>query len=182
MMVSLQFIRLRLNDLEIEKIVMGVELSDVHIDLAQGVLKQQFPELNGLQSTLLQEKEQIMTEDNVKNKIQIINCEKRHHWIVASTANITGGTTDVVTVMDSFYNTIDQDTRYNLFQYGLKQPTIKLIRTQKQEDSSDCGIFAVAMVTAIAFVRNPIKQVFQQKSMHPHFVKCLNKKHFTLFP
>ena len=53
--------RLRLSDLEIEKIVMGVELSDVHINLTQRVLKQQFPELNELQSTLFQEKEQVMT-------------------------------------------------------------------------------------------------------------------------
>ena len=63
-----------------------------------------------------------MTEDNVKN-IQITHCD----WIVAGTANITSGTIDVVMVMDSFYNAIDQDTRqiiYNLFQYGPKQPTI----------------------------------------------------------
>ena len=177
--------RLRLSDLEIENIVMGVELSDVHINLAQRILKQQFPELNGLESTLFQEKEQVLTEDNVKNKIHIIHCEKRHHWIVASTANITGGTTDVVMVMDSFYYTIDQDTKqiiYNLFRYGPKQPTIKLIRTQKQEGSIDCGVFAVAMATAIAFDRNPTKQVFQQKLMRAHFVNCLNKKRFTLFP
>ena len=174
--------RLRLSDLEIENIVMGVELSDVHINLAQRILKQQFPELNGLESTLFQEKDQVLTEDNVKNNIHIIHCEKRHHWIVASTANITGGTTDVVTVMDSFYYTIDQDTKqiiYNLFRYGPKQPTI---RTQKQEGSIDYGVFAVAMATAIAFGRNPTKQVFQQKLMRAHFVNCLNKKCFTLFP
>ena len=39
--------RLRVSDLDIENIVMGVELSDVHINLAQRILKQQFPELNG---------------------------------------------------------------------------------------------------------------------------------------
>ena len=126
--------RSRLGELEIESIVMGVELSDIHINIAQRVLKQQFPEFNGLKSTLFQEKEQILTESNVTNKILIIHCEKRHHWIVASTTNITGGTNDVVTVMDSVYHTIDEDTKqiiYNLFQYGPKQPTIKLIRTQK---------------------------------------------------
>ena len=151
---------------------MGVELSDLHINLAQRVLKQQFPELNGLQSTLFQEKEQVLTESNVKNKIQIIHCEKHHHWIVASTANITGGTSDAVTVMDSLYYTIDQDTKqiiYNLFQYGPKQPTIKLIRTQKQEGSSDCGVFAVAMATAIAFGRNP-KNKFSNRSQCVHIL------------
>ena len=62
-----------------------------------------------------------------------VHCEKRHHWTVA---NITGGTTDVVTVMDSVCYIIDQDIKqiiFNLFQCGPKQPAIKLIRTQKQE-------------------------------------------------
>ena len=119
------------------------------------------------------------------NKIQIIHCEKRHHWIVASTTNITGGTNDVVTVMDSDYYTIDEDTKqitYNLFQYGPKQPTIKLIRTQKQEGSSDCGVFTVAIATAIVLGKNPTKSAFQQKLLRSHFVNCLNQEHFTLFP
>ena len=42
----------KLNDLENKNIVIGVELSDMQINLAQRVLKQQFPELNGLESTL----------------------------------------------------------------------------------------------------------------------------------
>lgn len=152
----------KLSDLEIENIVMGVELSDMQINLAQRVLKQQFPELNGLESTLYQNKQQFLSEDNVKNKLQIIHCEQRHHWIVASTANIAGGTSDVVIVMDSVFNSIDQETKqiiYALFQYGPKQPIIKLIKTQKQNGSSDCGVFAIAMATAIAFGRNPTKQV-----------------------
>ena len=119
------------------------------------------------------------------NKIQIIYCEKHYLWIVVSTANITGGTTNVDTLMDSVYFTVNKDTKkiiLNLFQYGSMQPAIKLIRTQKQEGSSDCGVFAVAMATAIPLGRNPTKQIFQQKSMRSHFVNCLNQKHFTLFP
>ena len=34
---------------------------------------------------LFQDKEQTLTKDNVKNKLQIIHCKQRHHWIVAST-------------------------------------------------------------------------------------------------
>ena len=51
----------------------------MHINLAQRVLKQQFPEFNGLKST---GKEQILTESNVANKSQIIHGEKCHHCIV----------------------------------------------------------------------------------------------------
>ena len=48
---------------------MGVELSDMQINLAQRVLKQQFPESNGLESTLCQNRQQFLSEDNVKNKL-----------------------------------------------------------------------------------------------------------------
>ena len=45
---------------------MGAELSDKHINLAQRFLKEQFPQLNGLNSTLLQLKQQNFTESMVK--------------------------------------------------------------------------------------------------------------------
>ena len=49
--------KLKLHDAEIEGIIMGVELSDLHINMAQRTLKNQFPELNGLESSLFQDKE-----------------------------------------------------------------------------------------------------------------------------
>ena len=49
--------RQRLSDPEIEELIMGAELSDRHINLAQKILKEQFPSLNGLNSTLLQLKQ-----------------------------------------------------------------------------------------------------------------------------
>ena len=41
--------------------------------------------VEGLKSTLLQGKQQTFTEDEVKNKLQIIHCFERHHWIIATT-------------------------------------------------------------------------------------------------
>ena len=41
---------------------MGVKLLDKYINLAQRILKEQFPELNGLNSALLQLKQQRLTE------------------------------------------------------------------------------------------------------------------------
>ena len=69
--------RARLGDTE--KIIMGKELSDIEINLAQQMLKLQFPEVNGLQSTLLQDKLMTLTEKSVRDKIQIIHCKRQHH-------------------------------------------------------------------------------------------------------
>ena len=42
---------------EAEDVIIGEKLSDIHINFSQQLLKQQFPQLNGLKSTLLQSKE-----------------------------------------------------------------------------------------------------------------------------
>ena len=74
----------RLADMEIEKIIMEVRLSDIHINMAQKLLKDQFCSLNGLESILLQAKGVSHTEEMIKNKLQIIYCCEREHWIVAT--------------------------------------------------------------------------------------------------
>ena len=55
-----------------ERITMNVELSDEEINFAQELLKLQFPKINGLQSTLFQEKPLDLTEDAVKNVNHVI--------------------------------------------------------------------------------------------------------------
>ena len=82
---------LRLSSKEIEDIIMVDELSDTRINMAQNLLKAQFPLLNGLKSTLLQGKQQTFTEDEVNNKLQIIHCLERHHWIVATSVKCASG-------------------------------------------------------------------------------------------
>ena len=59
----------------------GMELNDHHINYCQSLLKKQFPLIGGLLLTSLQNKP-------IKQKIgcglQIIHCNERNHWIVAS--------------------------------------------------------------------------------------------------
>ena len=91
---------------------MGNELSDTHINMAQSLLKAQFPLLNGLKSTLLQGKQQTFTEDEVKNKLQIIHCLERHHWIVATSVKCASGQVHVV---DSLFKSLDNETKRYYF-------------------------------------------------------------------
>ena len=85
--------------------------------------------------------------------------------------------------MDSVYKKLDQETQQticNLFQFSSSRPTIRLIKTQKQKGSKDCGVFAIAFATTIAFGHNPTKQVFRQELMRAHLVHCLNIKQFSV--
>ena len=110
--------RARLGD--IEKIIMGEELTDIEINLAQQLLKCQFPEVNGLQSTLLQDKQTMLTERSVNDKIQIIHCKRQHHWVVATTMNCN---INEVKGFDSLYTFCDKETEAinNLFQWDSKK-------------------------------------------------------------
>ena len=90
---------------------MGDELRDIEIQL----LKEQFTKLNGLTSTLCQDKK---TEALVRNKIQIVHSKRRYHWIVATTLNCRLGE---VRVYDLLFQHCDKETEHantNLFQIG----------------------------------------------------------------
>ena len=91
---------------DVEHVIMGYELSDLEINLAQQLLKQQFIHLNGFQSTLLQEKPSVLSKSDVQNKLQLIFCKERKHWIVATTINCD---CSEVKVYDSLFSYVDKD-------------------------------------------------------------------------
>ena len=174
--------KLKLSSKEVEDIIMGNELSDLHINMAQNLLKAQFPWLKGLKSTLLQGKQQTFTQDEVRNKLQIIHCFKRHHWIVATTVKCANGQVHVV---DSLFKSIDNEVKATisqLFQKDINSVVIRVINSQKQIGVKDCGLFSIAFATAIAFGQNPTEQKFQQQSMQAHLVNCFENKKMTPFP
>ena len=59
---------------DVERTIMGEELSDLTINYAQELLKMQFKHLNGFHSTLLQDKVVQLSHNEVKDKVQIIFC------------------------------------------------------------------------------------------------------------
>ena len=168
--------------INLEGIIMGELLTDIEINFAQSQLKNQFPKLNGFASPLYQEKKLELTEASVQNKLQIIHCKSRQHWIVASTLNCTLGE---VKVYDSLFYNCDEETECiitNLFQCGSKKIRVKVARSQKQKGATDCGVYAIAFATAIAHGINPSKLKLKQGDMRAHLVRCLTEEHFTVFP
>ena len=164
--------------IDVERIIMGQQLSDVEINFAPQLLKEQFPKINGLMCTLYQEKQIELSESSVQNKLQIIYCRMRHHWIVASTMNCRFGE---VRVFDSLFHYCDEETEYviaKLFQCGPKKVTVKVAHSQKQKGGSDCGVYAIAFATAIAYEMNAGRQKLKQEAMRPHLVNCFT---FHLF-
>ena len=79
-------------------------------------------------------------------------------------------------VFDSLYASVDKDTRstiLNLFQIeGLLK--LNIVKTQTQEGGDDCGLFAIATATALAFGTDP-----SSSDIRAHLFKCFEGRHDT---
>ena len=101
------------------------KLNDRHINYAQRLLHNQFPDAEGLGHTLLQKRKPLK---KIATGLQIIH-DRGYHWIIAP--NIGH---DNVQVYDSVYSVIEQDTReviLNLFQLP-NSPVIEIAKMQKR--------------------------------------------------
>ncbi len=66
----------------------GEMLSDIPVNIAQSLLKKQFPNFNGLQPTVYQQRNQPVESVNdetliINNQLQIIHC-RGNHWVAVS--------------------------------------------------------------------------------------------------
>uniref|UniRef100_A0A1X7UT78 Ubiquitin-like protease family profile domain-containing protein n=1 Tax=Amphimedon queenslandica TaxID=400682 RepID=A0A1X7UT78_AMPQE len=146
-------------------------LNDRHIAASQQLLLCQFPNTKGLQNSLLLNK---LATKNVKigHGIQILH-DRTNHWIVACNLRRKD---NIVEIYDLLYTTSTTKTRSligNLF-----QP----LPDKKQVGGWDCGVFAIAMVTAILHGYDPELVQFSQRSMRDHLMKCLEAQSLTPFP
>ena len=157
----------------------GKQLSDKHINLAQRMIKNQFPSVGGLKSTLLQ-----MTKvkgQRTANSIQIVHCKKREHWIVVSTK---WSKSSQVMVYDSVFTKLDAESRSTILRmFGLKNSSdIVMVPMQQQSGGTDCGVFAIAVMTSLVFNDDPSEITYQQASLRSHLVKCFSSGELTTFP
>ena len=162
---------------EHKQMILGdFKLNDLVINAAQMMLKEQFPELMGLQSTLLLKKPQPRFQGN-KPYVQII-FDREDHWIVASTLFAKSGQ---VKLYDSVFTTIDKGTKAVISNLYGPEILPRLVNISKQEGGTDCGLFAIAIATTLALRLDPAEITYQQSSLRCHLVKCLEDGKFTMF-
>ena len=160
-----------------QMILNGFKLNDLVINAAQTMMKEQFPELMGLQSTLLLKKPQPRFQGN-KPYVQII-FDREDHWIVASTLFARSGQ---VKLYDSVFTTIDKETKAVISNLYGPEILPRLVSICKQKGGTDCGLFAIAIATTLALGLDPAEITYQQSSLRRHLVKCLEDGKFTMFP
>ena len=59
---------------------------------------------------------------------------------------------------------------------------IVMIPVHKQQESKDCGIFAIAIMASLAFDENPSCVSYKQNHLGTHLLDCFTNKRFTPFP
>ena len=154
----------------------GSQLTDKHIQLAQTLIRGQFPRIGGLQSTLLQERYHNLPS----NSIQVVHCLKRHHWIVASNVLSASGH---VHIYDSLHTTTDEEsTELVKNMFGTEDSFVNIPKIQIQMGGADCGLFAIAYVTSLAHGDDPSVISYEQIKMRGHLIECFTKGKLIPFP
>ena len=127
------------------------ELTDKHIQMAQYLIKCQFPLVGGLQNTL---KQQQLMIGCTADTMQVIHCNRRKHWIIASTKGCPAG---VVNVYDTIFDKLDHESRGIIKRiFSVKDSTkITMVPIQKQKGIKDCGVFTIAIMTSLAYDEDP---------------------------
>ena len=163
-----------------QSLLSGKELSDLHINGFQCLLKSQFGSIGGLRSTLLQKKSPISSKQNLTLQIiHITISTKVKHW---AALQICG---DDISLYDSVYTTVAGDARETISQLCRIQQefvSVNIMNTCKQVGGVDCGLHAIAIMTCLAMKIDPLSVIFDKDELRPHLCNILEQGSVTTFP
>ena len=162
-------------------------LSDV-VDAAQALLVKQFPDIMGLQSTVIL---QGSSYGGYAPKdfpfVQIINV--KNHWVTLSNFVMDIMKPGIANLYDSLHRKnseiptiVKKVTASLMFMEGNTSITVQLPKCKQQNGSSDCGLFAIANATALCFRINPSSCVWKQSKMRQHLASCISNGKMEMFP
>ena len=155
------------------------ELNDRCMDAVSYLLRQQFPAMKGLQSTLIVDrKEHCEHIGRLSDSVQIIHQKCRNHWIASAVKD------GEVYIYDSLQSPTPLPSQTKTVLQNLYGDMTEYITTDvtQQSGSVDCGVFAAAFVTAVCFGLEPEDYRFNQQQMRKHLLSCLEAGELTPFP
>ena len=81
---------------------------------------------------------------------------------------------------DSLYTDVDDGTKCKIEKVLRSKIKFNMATVQKQVGSTDCGVFAVAFATSLAFGRSGFMP--QQDRLRPHLQRCFEERYIQPFP
>ncbi|XP_034246307.1 uncharacterized protein LOC117648161 [Thrips palmi] len=166
----------------------GAMLTDVHIIAAIRMLQDQFPDVDGLQPPIAQEKDittnviQYPKRRPGSDYVQIIS-NGHMHWL---TCIILKGPHGKATVLDTLNN-------FSLSSFAEQQVALMMHtdhtefkvyfpHCQDQGATMDCGPLAIALSTEFCFTREIKETTFDTDRLRPHFLQCMQRGRMERFP
>ena len=142
-------------------LVRGNLLDDIHMGAAQALLKEQFPDIGGFRNTLLQYSDSVEPINN-SQILQVFHVRLGHtnHWIVMSTIGCGESEVDLYDSLQCLPSVETQTVIAKYIRSQSKSVKIKVINVATQKRNTDCGLYAVAMMTSIAYKEDPVNVVY----------------------
>ncbi|XP_031565267.1 uncharacterized protein LOC116300529 [Actinia tenebrosa] len=110
--------------------------------------------------------------------IQIVHLNNNHWACLTSIGRLPG----YVNLLDSMTSPISQEIiEFTKNLLGPNFKNITHIPVQQQQNGSDCGVFAIAYATCLAYGKTPVVKFIIPRT-RPHLLSCLKAGHLTLFP
>ena len=149
-------------------------LSDESIDLAQQLLKKQFLIFGGLQDIALSEHYGLDVTKKDKPFIQVLY-NGSAHWICEFNSDKNRSENNTCYILDSLSRVkVTKNVEKKICALLLcKEPVIKVVinSVQQQANGVDCGVFAIAYATSLAFGKNQSLSSCNVPLMRQHY--CL---------
>ena len=162
------------------EIIQNKWLSDESINLAQTILFKNFPLISGFEDTSLGPLNMFSVQTGEFVQVLYGN----DHWVTVSSP--TEKATSVVYLYDSLQkeslnkNLVKQIARLRKSEDAELRIISKAV--QQQGNGYDCGIFAIAFATDIAYNHKPEQRTYNQSVMRKHLLAQLENETMTLFP
>lgn len=149
-------------------------LSDKHMSAAANLLKIQFPESQGFQSTITETLAPAMSDPYYQFHFY------NSHWCASW---IRDGT---VSLCNSLLNTqaeLPEPLCIQLQQlYGQQAKSMNVLPVQQQKGGTDCGCFAIAFAVSAILGENLSHHIYKQAKMREHLAMCFEQGFFVPFP
>jgi len=169
--------KIELSKQDKQHILGGKELTDLHMNAFQSLVRQQYPDVGGLYNTLVVGRDKFV--QGQKRFLQILYVQERAHWIAIYISN------SEVYLYDSMFTSASTKTLQIVAQIlQTKQPhfSVNYLNVSRQAGTTDCGLYTIAAVTCILQGEDPTKVAFDQKALRLHLVKILEAKSLSAFP
>jgi len=113
--------------------------------------------------------------------VQVINSENKH-WVAISTIGCSANTVHWFDSLHGIPSAHHEKIIADLLQCTNKYIQIDIMNVDVQEGNADCGLFALANITAVLNKVDVSGIKFDQKQMRQHLVSCFEKKSPEIFP